>query len=120
MVQWESQRPLPLPPVPPYRKRMLKHVLRLGALLVVIAVAVVIYLAWPDTAQVPFDKITGKRPQISAPRIQTLPTVKVADVIGWQEGQTPVPAAGLAVKAFAKNLDHPRWLYRLQIGRAHV
>ncbi len=95
---------------------MLKHVLRLAALLAVIAVAVVVYLAWPDTAQVPFERITGKRPQITQPRIQTLPTVKVADVVGWQGTQTPVPAAGLTVKAFAKNLDHPRWLYRLPNG----
>jgi len=95
---------------------MLKHVLRLGALLVVVAIAVVVYLAWPDTAQVPFDRITGKRPQISEARIQTLPTVKVADVVGWQNGETPVPAAGLTVKAFAGNLDHPRWLYRLPNG----
>jgi hypothetical protein len=87
---------------------MLKHVLRLGALILVVAVAVVVYLAWPDTAQVPFDRITGKRPQITEARIQTLPTVKVADVIGWQGGQTPVPAPGLTVKAFARNLDHPR------------
>jgi len=89
---------------------MLKHVLRVAALLVVIAIAVVVYLAWPDTAQVPFDRVTGKRPQIAAPRIQTLPTVKVADVVGWQGNETPTPAAGLTVKAFAKNLDHPRWL----------
>ncbi|MGU3315711.1 PQQ-dependent sugar dehydrogenase [Sphingomonas sp. M6A6_1c] len=95
---------------------MLKHVLRVAALLVVIAIAVVVYLAWPDTAQVPFDRVTGKRPQIVAPREQTLPTVKVADVVGWQGNETPTPAAGLTVKAFAKNLDHPRWLYRLPNG----
>ena len=76
--------PLPRRPPRPYRALMLKHVLRVAALLVVIAIAVVVYLAWPDTAQVPFDRVTGKRPQIVAPREQTLPTVKVADVVCWQ------------------------------------
>ena len=53
--------PLPRARLPPYRGVMLKHVLRVAALLVVIAIAVVVYLAWPDTAQVPFDRVTGKR-----------------------------------------------------------
>jgi glucose/arabinose dehydrogenase len=95
---------------------MLKHVLRVSALLVVVAIAGFIYVAWPDQAQVPFDRIVGRRPLITDPRVQTIPTVKVADVIGWQGNAAPIPAAGLKVQAFAAGLDHPRWLYRLPNG----
>jgi len=42
--------------------------------------------------------------------------VKIARAVGWPQGQTPVPAAGLAVNAFATGLDHPRWLYVLPNG----
>ena len=95
---------------------MLKHVLRVVAILVLLAIGAVVYLAWPDTARLDISAVQGSRPTISAPREQTLPTIKVADVVGWQGGQMPTPAAGLAVRPFATGLDHPRWLYRLPNG----
>jgi glucose/arabinose dehydrogenase len=42
--------------------------------------------------------------------------VKVAEVKRWAEGAAPVPADGLAVQAFARDLDHPRWMYVLPNG----
>ena len=45
-----------------------------------------------------------------------IPTIKVAPVVGWADGQTPKPAAGLAVNAFARDLSHPRWLTVLPNG----
>jgi glucose/arabinose dehydrogenase len=35
---------------------------------------------------------------------------------GWAEDATPTPAAGTSVVAFARGLDHPRWLYVLPNG----
>jgi glucose/arabinose dehydrogenase len=95
---------------------MLKHILRVGLVLILIAVGVVVYLAWPDRARVPIAAMQGQRPQITAPRRQVLPTIKVADVVGWKAGEMPTPAAGLRVQPFATGLDHPRWLYRLPNG----
>ncbi len=95
---------------------MLKHFLRVGGILLLIAIGVVTYLAWPDTARLDIAAVQGARPQITAPRRQVLPTVKVADVVGWKAGEAPTPAAGLAVKPFATGLAHPRWLYRLPNG----
>ncbi len=95
---------------------MLKHVLRVLAIVVVIVIGVVVYLAWPDTAKLSVAQVAGTRPDITAPRVQTLPTVKVADVVGWQGNAKPVAAQGLQVAAFASDLDHPRWLYRLPNG----
>jgi glucose/arabinose dehydrogenase len=75
----------------------------------------VTYLAWPDQAKLPIEAVQGVRPNISAPRVQTLPTVKIAEPVGWGQAK-PTPAAGLQVQPFASGLDHPRWLYRLPNG----
>ena len=84
---------------------------------VVLALAVAWYfLAQPDEAQLPESALQGERPKITAPRKQTIPTIKVADVVGWKGGAAPTPAPGLGVNAFATGLDHPRWLYQLANG----
>ena len=36
--------------------------------------------------------------------------------MGWADGAQPTPASGLAVTAYARDLDHPRWLYVLPNG----
>jgi glucose/arabinose dehydrogenase len=95
---------------------MRKHILIVLGLIVLVLIGGAVYLGWPDTAQLPFDAVTGRRPKITDPRVQTIPTIKVADVVGWQNGATPVAAAGLKVQPFATDLDHPRWLYRLPNG----
>lgn len=59
---------------------------------------------------------TGPEPRLPAPNPSLLPTINIAPAVGWPEGATPVPAPGLAVNAFAANLDHPRWLYVLPNG----
>jgi glucose/arabinose dehydrogenase len=44
------------------------------------------------------------------------PTVRVAKAAGWRAGEHPTSAAGLAVDAFATDLDHPRNIYVLPNG----
>ena len=95
---------------------MLKHILRVALICLVVAVGVGVYLGWPDTARLDIAQVQGARPTISEPRRQVIPTVKVADVVGWQGGAMPTPAAGLTVQPFARGLDHPRWLYQLPNG----
>ncbi len=95
---------------------MRKHILIVLGLIGLIVAGTIAYLAWPDTAEIPIEQVQGARPRITAPREQTLPTVKVADVVGWQNGAKPIPAAGLQVQPFAAGLNHPRWLYRLPNG----
>jgi glucose/arabinose dehydrogenase len=92
---------------------------RLLILLAIIIVALAI--AWfaltrPDVAKLSPEAVSGAKPNLTEPRIQSIPTVKVADVVGWQNGATPVAAQGLQVAAFATGLDHPRWLYELPNG----
>jgi glucose/arabinose dehydrogenase len=60
------------------------------------------------------DKGFGEAPVLPPPNPAMV--VKIAKAVGWAEGQTPVAAKGLKVSAFAKDLDHPRWLYVLPNG----
>ena len=70
----------------------------------------------PDVSELDANAVTGARPKLSAPRNQTIPTVQIADAVGWPQGAKPSAAAGLAVNAFATGLDPLRWVYRLANG----
>ncbi len=58
----------------------------------------------------------GPQPELPAPDTSVIPTIKVVKAVGWQEGETPAPAGNLNVIAFARGLDHPRWLHVLPNG----
>ena len=58
----------------------------------------------------------GPQPTLGAPDPGLLPTVRVAPVVGWANGAGPQAAPGLQVQAFARGLDHPRWVYSLPNG----
>jgi glucose/arabinose dehydrogenase len=61
-----------------------------------------------DHSILPPEADIGPAPRIVPPVNRTIPTVNIAPAIGWPDGETPMPAAGLAVTAFATGLDHPR------------
>lgn len=58
----------------------------------------------------------GDHPDLPPPVHHWMPTVNVAPARGWPKGAMPKPANGFAVNAFARGLDHPRWLYVLPNG----
>ena len=62
------------------------------------------------------EQVTGTDPVIAAPDAQTIPTVAVAEPIGWDEGEAPEAAAGLEVNRFAEGLEHPRVIYAMPNG----
>lgn len=67
-------------------------------------------------AEVPPEQTIGADPVLPEPSTPWIPTVNVADAVGWPQGVTPIAADGLTVEAFAAGLDHPRWLYVLPNG----
>lgn len=69
-----------------------------------------------EMATLPEQAGFGPRPTLPPPNHTLIPTVNIAPAKGWPAGGTPMPAAGLAVSAFATALDHPRWLYVLPNG----
>lgn len=58
----------------------------------------------------------GAAPQLPDPEHKLIPTLQIASATGWTSGSKPTPAAGLAVKAFAVEMQHPRWLHVLPNG----
>jgi len=69
-----------------------------------------------EQARLPVAAGMGPSPELPPPNETLLPTVHIAPARGWSGEETPTPAAGLRVTAFADGLDHPRWLYVLPNG----
>lgn len=72
--------------------------------------------ACSEHALLPVEAGYGPNPALPQPNKTLIPTVNVATAVGWPENGRPSPAAGLVVHAFARGLDHPRWLYVLPNG----
>lgn len=58
----------------------------------------------------------GPDPVLPEPNPGLLPDLKVAEVVGWQEGETPTVSEELAVTAYAADLAHPRTVHTLPNG----
>ena len=86
------------------------------ALLAPLMMAPVLLAACGDKADLKVSQGQGTNPTLPAPTTSVFPTVKVAKIVGWPQGEVPVAAKGLAVTAFASGLDHPRWIYTLPNG----
>ncbi|HJP86586.1 MAG TPA: sorbosone dehydrogenase family protein [Gemmatimonadaceae bacterium] len=67
-------------------------------------------------ARVPIAEQMGPHPVIPKPSPSLVPVMKVVTPKRWTPDQTPVAASDLAVKAFARDLDHPRSLFVLPNG----
>ncbi|TFY98294.1 PQQ-dependent sugar dehydrogenase [Ramlibacter humi] len=78
--------------------------------------AVAALTACSGLAQLPESSTVGPSPQLPAPQQSLVPTVHIAPAEGWPEGAMPKAPAGWRVTAFARGLDHPRWLYVLPNG----
>jgi glucose/arabinose dehydrogenase len=68
------------------------------------------------TARLAVENGVGPNPTLPPPEKSLIPTVNVVDAKGWADGQMPTAASGTRVTAFARGLEHPRWLYVLPNG----
>jgi glucose/arabinose dehydrogenase len=68
------------------------------------------------TARLAVSDGVGPHPVLPAPTKSLLPKIKVVDARGWPSDESPKAADGLRTNAFARDLDHPRWLYVLPNG----
>jgi glucose/arabinose dehydrogenase len=89
---------------------------RLSPVLAAAAIGASLLAGCGETARLTIDAGTGPSPQLPAPNKTLIPTVHIAPAKGWSEGSKPVAPAGLTTSAFAKGLDHPRWLLVLPNG----
>ena len=71
-----------------------------------------------ESAHLPVEAGMGLQPKLPPPNSELIPTINIAPAVGWPDnpGATPKAAAGLAVNAYARDFDHPRWLYVLPNG----
>jgi len=78
--------------------------------------ALVLLAACAHAARLPVSAGTCPSPELPPPASSLIPTVKIAEPEGWKAGEAPTAGPGLVVTAFARKLDHPRWLYVLPNG----
>ncbi len=78
--------------------------------------ATLVLAACGDTAKLPVSAGIGPQPQLPEPKKTLIPTVKIAPARPWAEGEQPQAAEGTRVQAYARGLDHPRWLHVLPNG----
>jgi glucose/arabinose dehydrogenase len=69
-----------------------------------------------DVSRMPEAAGFGPNPTLPEPHKSLIPTLNIAPAQGWAEGAKPTSASGTTVNAFAKGLDHPRWIYVLPNG----
>ena len=67
-------------------------------------------------ARLPVSAGTGPSPELPSPSSGLFPTLWLAPAKGWPADRMPIAAEGTTVTAFARQLDHPRWLYVLPDG----
>lgn len=87
-----------------------------GIPLLLLALSLAILSGCGASSPLPVSSTTGPNPVLPAPDNTLLPTVNIAPAIGWPAGKKPIAAMGTKVVAFARGLDHPRWLYVLPNG----
>ena len=85
-------------------------------LIVPLAAMALAVAACGEMSQLPIEAGFGPQPQLPAPNPTLLPTVHIAPAVGWPAGGKPIAAPGTRVVAFARELEHPRWLYVLPNG----
>ena len=72
--------------------------------------------ACSDATHEPLPSGIGGTPPLPAPEQSLVPTVNAAKAVGWESHEVPLAAEGFEVDAYARNLQHPRWLYVLPNG----
>ena len=83
---------------------------------VVAGASVLALAACGDVSHLPEAAGFGPNPTLPEPHKSLIPTLNIAPAQGWAGGAKPTSASGTAVNAFAKGLDHPRWIYVLPNG----
>ncbi|MGB7408460.1 MAG: sorbosone dehydrogenase family protein [Pontixanthobacter sp.] len=69
-----------------------------------------------DTADYAVQRVAGTDPLLDEPNAEAIPTVNIAEPIGWAADEVPKAAEGLKVTRFAEGLDHPRVMQRMPNG----
>ena len=88
----------------------------IGAVVVATLIGAYYVILRGDVATLPVAADVGPSPVLPAPKRTLIPTVNIAPARGWPVGGKPTAAGAFLVTAYARGLDHPRWLYVLPNG----
>ena len=82
------------------------------------AVLGLLVLGLPAQAQdgITVEQQTGPDPILPEPQLGLFPTMKIAEVIGWEGEAAPSVPEGFEIRALARDLENPRELYVLPNG----
>ena len=87
------------------------------AVLLVLALPLAGFAQTPASDDFDITRQIGPDPFLPEPNyVNLLATVKVAEVVGWAEGQTPTVPEGLTIAAYATDLVNPRTVHTLPNG----
>ncbi|HXC50535.1 MAG TPA: sorbosone dehydrogenase family protein [Candidatus Limnocylindrales bacterium] len=84
--------------------------------LIAVALCVLTAAGCGDHARLPESAGFGPTPTLPPPHKSLFPTTNVVTAVGWSVGARPTAAPETTVSPFAKDLQHPRWLYVLPNG----
>src|SRR5262245_25852677 len=73
-------------------------------------------VACGTAARLPVSAGIGPQPELPSPDKSLIPLVNVVDAKGWPADRKPAAVEGTRVDAFARDLNHPRWIYALPNG----
>ena len=93
-----------------------RNILVFIAMIILLIAGVAFYFLRGDTANYTTQQLSGPSPVIDEAVEEVFPTINVAEVAGWSEGEKPVAAEGLTVARYATGLDHPRTMLVLSNG----
>ncbi|MCH2277009.1 sorbosone dehydrogenase family protein [Thalassospira sp.] len=79
-------------------------------------VALISLSACDDASKVDPSQQIGADPKLPPPESALLPGMKIAEVVGWKDGETPVVPEDLTVSAYARDLANPRTVHTLPNG----
>jgi glucose/arabinose dehydrogenase len=89
----------------------------IGLLVLILVLAAAGWLLTrPDRADLSWAQVTGADPVLAEPSSERIPTVVIAEPVGWPDEAAPQAAPGLTVSRFATGLDHPRTMLTLPNG----
>ena len=95
---------------------MNKHVRNFSIIFLILIIGAIWWATRPVEAELPLSATEGTDPVIGEGQPQKIPTVDIADAIGWQAGEKPTVPEGYTVEFYADDLDHPRNLFTLPNG----
>ena len=98
---------------------MMSFLRKLGVMLGMVLAIAIVYVGYSWFSSIsdrPIEDTMGKEPVLVEADSERIPSVGLAETIGWKADEKPGAAAGLAVSRFADGLDHPRTMLTLPNG----